>query len=129
MVNPGCRLLFVDDEETILFAVQDYFEPHGYQVDGAADAESAEALLDTHAYAVAVIDLSLGRGKEKQGLDLVRRVRERHPQTVAVLFTAYSTPAVEREARRSGALVLEKPLPLEAIEAAIERLRHSGHSQ
>jgi len=129
MLNPGCRVLFVDDEDTILFAVQDYLEPHGYEVDGATDADGAEALLDTHVYAVAVIDLSLGRGKERQGLELVRRVRERHPQTAAVLFTAYSTPDVEREAHRSGAVVLEKPLPLFAIEAAIERLRHSGSSE
>jgi DNA-binding NtrC family response regulator len=129
MAKPGCRVLFVDDEETILFAVQDYFPPHGYEVDAVTDAEGAQALLNTHAYAVAVIDLSLGRGKEQMGLELVRHVRERHPQTAVVLFTAYSTADVEREARRSGAVVLEKPLPLVAIEAAIERLRHSGQSE
>jgi CheY-like chemotaxis protein len=65
MVNPGCRLLFVDDEETILFAVQDYFEPQGYEVDAVSDAERAQALLNTHAYAVAVIDLSLGRPRPR----------------------------------------------------------------
>jgi DNA-binding NtrC family response regulator len=122
-MNPGRRLLFVDDEETIRFAVRDYFGPQGYEVDAVADADAARALLDEHGYAVAVIDLSLGRGQEQLGLDLVSRVRERHPHTPVVLFTAHSTPEVEREARRRGAIVLEKPLPLVVISAAIERLR------
>lgn len=126
MVPPGCRLLFVDDEETILFAVQDYFEPQGYEVDAVTDADKAQDLLAQHRYAVVVIDLSLGPGKETLGLELVSRVRERHPKAAVVLFTAYSTPDVKREARRRGAVVLEKPLPLFAIETAIEQLRQSA---
>ncbi len=125
MVNPACRLLFVDDEETILFAVQDYFCPQGYDVDAAMDVEKAEALLSERVYCVAVIDLSLGPGKDRLGLELVSRVRETHPETAVVLFTAYSTPEVEREARRRGALLLEKPLPLRVLERAIEEFRRS----
>jgi len=75
-----------------------------------------------------VIDLSLGPGKETLGLELVRRVRERHHDTAVILFTAYSTPEVEREVRGRGAVLLEKPLPLPAIEMAIDRFWRSSTS-
>jgi DNA-binding NtrC family response regulator len=126
MPNPKCRVLFVDDEETILFAVQDYFVPQGYEVDAALGAAEAEALLAERAYAVVVIDLCLGPGKERLGFELVKRVREQHPEAAVVLFTAYGGPDIEREARRQGAMFLEKPLPLPAIGKVIERLRASN---
>ena len=126
MAQPARRLLFVDNEETILFAVQDYFVPQGYEVDVAMDVENARALLTDRAYYGVVIDLSLGPGKETLGLELVRRVRERHHDTAVILFTAYSTPEVEREVRGRGAVLLEKPLPLPAIEMAIDRFWRSS---
>ena len=116
------RMLFVDDEESILFAVRDYFVPQGYEVDAARDADEAEGLLAQKVYAVVVIDLRLGPGNGTFGLELIRHVRESHPATAVVLFTAYATPEVEREARRQGAVFLEKPVPLATIRTAIERL-------
>lgn len=53
----------------------------GYEVDVATDMENAQALLTDRAYGGVVIDLSLGPGKETLGLELVRRVRERDPDT------------------------------------------------
>lgn len=125
MVNPKCRVLFVDDEETILFAVQDYFVAQGYEVDAALDVDKAQALLAERVYGVVVIDLCLGPGKERAGLELMSHVRERHPATAVVLFTAYGGPTIEREARQRGAAFLEKPVPLPAIGLVIERLRAS----
>lgn len=125
MLKPTPRVLFVDDEETILFAVQDYFVPQGYEVDAVLDVDEAEGLLAERAYEVVVVDLSFGPGRERAGLDLVSRVRERHPATAVVLFTAYGGPNIECEARRRGAVFLEKPLPLPAIGMVIERLRSS----
>jgi UDP-3-O-[3-hydroxymyristoyl] N-acetylglucosamine deacetylase len=122
MLKPRPRVLFIDDEETILFAVQDYFVPQGYEVDVATDTEKAHALLADRTYAVVVIDLYLGRGDEKKGLELVSRVRERYPATAVVLFTACGGPDVAFEARRRGAVFLEKPLPLPAFGMVIEQL-------
>jgi DNA-binding NtrC family response regulator len=129
MGNSKCRVLFIDDEETILFAVQDYFVPQGYEVDVATDVEKAEALLADRTYAVVVIDLCLGPGKERGGLELVSRVREWYPTTAVVLFTAYGGPDVAIQARRRGAVFLEKPLPLPAIEMVIEQLVSSPEQE
>jgi DNA-binding response OmpR family regulator len=120
------RMLVVDDEDSILFAMRDYFAHLGYEVDAAHDASEAETLLATHdAYAVAVIDLSLkGAGQDTLGLDLVTVVRAGHPTTtVVVLFTAFGTHEIEREARRRGAVFMQKPVPLPVLGAVIEELR------
>lgn len=113
------RMLVVDDEETVLFGVKDYFERHGYHVHTAPDAATAASLIDAHTYAVVLLDLSLGAGHETRGLDLARRTRSRQPDAVIALVTAYSTPAIARDAQAHGTIVLEKPLPLRAIETAV----------
>jgi DNA-binding NtrC family response regulator len=118
-------LLFVDDEESILFALHDYFAPEGYDVDEAHDVEQAEALLAKQSYDVVIIDLRLGPYKELLGLELVSRVREHHPTTAVVLYTAHGTLEVATEARRLGAAFLEKPFALPDLHLVIERLRSS----
>jgi DNA-binding response OmpR family regulator len=120
------RLLFVDDEESILFAVRDYFGQRGYTVDVARDVKEAEALMADRTYGLAVIDLRLGPMQETAGLELARRVRERYPTTPVVLFTAYGSKEIEREARRCGAVYLEKPLSLESFGTVIDRLHTTG---
>ena len=39
------RILLVDDEQAILFAMRDYFTAYGYEVDCSREVEEAEALL------------------------------------------------------------------------------------
>ena len=55
-----CRLLIVDDEDAILFAMTEYFSARLFAVDCARDREEAEALLAVRAYAVIITDLRLG---------------------------------------------------------------------
>lgn len=122
MVTATCRVLVVDDEETILFAMQDYLAPQGYQVDTVRNAETAYALLTERTYSIAVVDLSLGPGQDRLGLELVRRLSDQYPATAIILFTAYATPEIDCEARRRGVVLLEKPLPLPALQTVIDRL-------
>ena len=125
MVASLPRVLFVDDEESILFALRDYFGPAGYDVSAACGVPEAEALLAQHTFEVVIIDLRLGCEKPALGLDLVGRVRARHPATAVVLFTAHGSSDVACEARRLGAVFLEKPLPLPVLQSVIDRLRPS----
>jgi DNA-binding NtrC family response regulator len=123
-------MLVVDDEAAIVFAVRDYFVPQGYEVSAAGDFDEAAALLSEHVYEVAVIDLRLGPGPDTLGLDLVTRVHERHPVPPGiVLISAYGSEAIADEARRRGAVFLEKPVPLPMLSAVIEQLRSSTHPE
>ncbi|MBA2409902.1 MAG: response regulator [Gammaproteobacteria bacterium] len=44
------RLLLVDDNRTILFAMREYFAERGYRVSCACTKNEAETLLAEHAY-------------------------------------------------------------------------------
>jgi len=117
------RLLIVDDEAAIRFALVEYFRGSGWTVDAASEKEEAEALLACTAYAVVIADLRLTGIHGVEGLDIVQWSRHLRPETRVVLLTGNATPEIEAEARRLGAdAFLQKPLPLPQLEAIVDGL-------
>jgi DNA-binding NtrC family response regulator len=120
--QPG-RLLVVDDEAAIRFALAEYFRDNGWTVDAVAEKEEAQALLARTAYSVVIADLRLSGIHGSEGLDIVQSSRDLRPETRIVLLTGHATPEVEAEARRRGAdAFLQKPLPLAQLEAIVDGL-------
>jgi len=112
-MSPQKRLLLVDDEETIVFAMSRYFSARGFAVDTARELNDARDLLSRGEYAAAIVDLRLTGVQGLEGLDVLRHIQEHCPRTRAILLTAYGSPDLDREARKWGAdLVLSKPQPL-----------------
>lgn len=98
----GGRILIVDDEETIRFAMKEYLESRGFRVDCASTGGEARSRLEPGRYAVVVADLRLSSDRQSEGLDVLAQVRQRCPGTATVLLTAYGSGETEREARRIG---------------------------
>jgi DNA-binding response OmpR family regulator len=120
--RPG-RLLVVDDEAAIRFALSEYFRENGWSVDSAAEKEEAEALLTCTEYAVVIADLRLTGISGVEGLDIIQLSRHLRPETRVVLLTGNGTPELEAEARRRGAdAFLHKPLPLAQLQAVVDSL-------
>ena len=110
------RILIVDDEEPILFAMREYFEAKGWVVDCARETPEAEALLSENEYGLAILDLRLSGTPGAEGLDLIESVRTRSPRTRIILLTAYGSREIEAEAFRRGAdAFLHKPKPLSEV--------------
>jgi len=121
------RLLIVDDEAAIRFALVEYFRGSGWTVDAASEKEEAEALLATTPYAVVIADLRLTGIHGVEGLDIVQWSRHLRPETRVVLLTGNATPEIEAEARRLGAdAFLQKPLPLPQLKAIVDGLVAQG---
>jgi DNA-binding NtrC family response regulator len=117
------RILVVDDEEAILFAMREYFTAHGYQVDCAPELEKAKVLLALARYTVVIADLQLTGSHGSEGLELVEYICKRWPSTRVILLTAYGSPDIEREARRRGAdAFLRKQMPLSQIAHVVFKL-------
>jgi len=117
------RLLIVDDEEHIRVAMRTFFSHRGFLVDSASEREEAEALLVNFTYACVIADLRLSAGHGADGLEILGFVKERCPDTRIILLTAYSSPAVEGEARRRGVdLFIHKPKPLAEVGRLVEGL-------
>lgn len=117
------RILVVDDECTILFAMKQFLSRGGWVVDCAIEREEAEALIAIETYAAVIADLRLLGSDSGDGLDVVLAARERSRDTRIVLLSAYTTPEIEQVARQRGAdVVLRKPRPLREIAHCVASL-------
>jgi DNA-binding response OmpR family regulator len=124
----SARLLLVDDERSILFALGDFFSDWGFQVRTASSLGEARRELETQPFDAALVDLQLSPEERCGGRRLVAELRQRWPHTRVVVLTAYGSPAVvkQMEALRVDAL-LSKPHPLGEIARFLERmLRREG---
>lgn len=80
------RVLFVDDEERILRAMQALFRAQ-YEVVTTTSGAQALEMLRTEHFHVLVSDQ---RMPEMQGIEVLRQAREISPNTVRLLLTGYS---------------------------------------
>jgi len=125
-VEPGANLLVVDDEESICFSMSEYFSQHGFKVDTAKEMEEAEGLIKGTDYKVIIQDLRLGVARRPDGIDIIKLVHKRNPETRIVVLTSYGSPEAEAEARRAGAdAFLRKPKPLSQVAQVVQGLIES----
>ena len=117
------QILVVDDEINIRGALVTLLEKKGYEVCGAGTAEEALEQLEGSPVELVITDLKMpGIG----GMELLRRLKERWPETEVVVTTAYGSIDTAVEAMRRGAYdYLTKPIDRErfplVIEKALER--------
>lgn len=117
------KLLIVDDEETVVFALKRYFQTEGYEVDTARELEEAEALLAGSRYDMVLADLCLSDGSGNEGLEVVRFARRYNPAALIVMLTGHGTREVKSEAFRRGIdAFLDKPTDLEQLAEIVEHL-------
>jgi len=123
------KLLVVDDEESICFSMSEYFSQQGFAVDTAREIEEAEGLIKEIDYQVIIQDLRLGLARHPDGIDIIKLVHKRNPETRIVVLTSYGSPEVEAEARRAGAdAFLRKPKPLSQVAQVVQGLIESPRS-
>lgn len=123
MSHESARILVVDDDVDICHNLSDILTDLGYQVAMAHDGSSALQLLQRGHYDVALLDYKM---PDMDGLTLYREIRRRYAGTVALLVTAYASPATAEEALAAGAWkVVAKPVDfsslLQLVEQAIDQ--------
>lgn len=115
------RVLIVDDEPLVRWAISETLARFGYDIEEASDAESTvRALFEAGAGPdVVLLDLRLPDSTDLKLLETVRRVA---PRAAIILMTAFSTPEVRDEAPRLGAAaVVDKPFNLDDLHDLISR--------
>jgi two-component system response regulator AtoC len=112
-------VLIAEDEAQARESLRALLEDEGYQVICASDGMEASKILNKSAVDAALVDI---RMPLKDGLALLRDLRE-HPAPPAVLImTAYGTSAVAIEAMALGAFdYLTKPLNFEELCIQLQR--------
>lgn len=115
----GARLLIVDDEEHIRETMQLALEAAGYQTEIAANGtEALEKFGPGSDWDLVLLDQ---RMPEMEGLEVLRRLRERDPAARVVIVTAYGTIELAVDALKSGAVdFLRKPFTPAVLRGAVK---------
>ena len=80
-------LLFVDDEENVLHALRRIFIDENYTILTASSAQKALEILDREPVHLIISD---HRMPGMSGGELLKLVREKHPETIRIMLTGYA---------------------------------------
>ncbi|MBI5305801.1 MAG: response regulator [Chloroflexi bacterium] len=114
------RVLLVEDEATVAFLMKESLTDLGldYHIETAASGEEALAKIETGRWDVVVTDL---RMPGITGLELIRQLKDKSPDTRTVLMTAYGSEQVQQAAQRLNVYnYLTKPFPLIELRRVIQ---------
>jgi DNA-binding NtrC family response regulator len=114
------RILIVDDDEDLLHLMGEYLESVGLEHDQAVGAEQARNRLKRFQYDMVVSDFNM---PGESGLDLLRYVSSRYPETPFVLMTGYCDQRIKRESMRMGVhACIQKPFYMNELSHTIINL-------
>lgn len=124
----GAKVLLVDDQRNMRTTLALLLRGANYEVDEADGADAACEKVQGSAYDLVLTDLKMG---ERDGMDVLRHVREVSPLTEVVVMTAYGTIESAVEAMRMGAHdYIQKPFEedelLMRVGRAVERRQLAG---
>lgn len=119
----SARLLIVDDEKPLCWAMERFFSAVGYSVQCSHELRDAIGQLGARPYDLVISDLRMSSMAFEEGLMLADFIRGHVPSTRIMMLTAHCTPELESRARRRGVdLVLPKPQPLPELARHVSQL-------
>ena len=130
--NYGFYSLTVDVRDSVPIEVSyvGYRSGRRVIVDTAREMEEAEGLIKKTSYKVIIQDLRLGLTRHPDGIEIIKLVHQRSPETRIVVLTSYGSQEVEDEARRAGAdAFLRKPKPLSQVAQVVQGLIESPRTR
>ena len=118
MVSP--QLLIVDDESSLLEFLGLLFQGEGYRVATASSVTAArERLALGDGFDLVMCDIHMPDGS---GLELLRELKEQHPQASVIMMTAYTSTKSAIEAMRLGAYdYVSKPFDVEELKVLVQK--------
>jgi DNA-binding NtrC family response regulator len=112
------KVLLVDDEKDFLETLADRMRNRGMTVDTSASAIEALKRIETESYDAIILDLMM---PGMDGLEALKRVKERRPELQVILLTGFGTLEKGIEAMKLGATdFVEKPADLEILTQKIK---------
>jgi response regulator RpfG family c-di-GMP phosphodiesterase len=114
------KILFVDDEESILEIAKDYFEQKGYEVVTAVNGLEAVEILNRERISCCFTDINMPK---MDGLELAERIRIADNTIPVVVMTGYPSLDNTIQTLRNGVVdFLIKPVSLNQMELCLGRV-------
>src|SRR3990172_1766487 len=119
------NLLIVDDEQGIRQSLSAILQDEGYRILAVASGKECLRALEDDGFQVVLLDIWLA---DEDGLEVLRQIQEKHPETVVVMISGHGTIETAVKATKLGAFdFLEKPLSIEKTLVAVKNaLEHQA---
>ena len=112
------RLLVVDDDPVFRQELSDLMDQDGHQVVVMPSVPKAIESLESDEFDLVFTDLKMPR---HSGLELLREVRARWPQTLVVMITGFATVETAVEAMKFGAFdYIRKPFQIAHVQKVLQ---------
>ncbi|MBI5327242.1 MAG: nitrogen regulation protein NR(I) [Deltaproteobacteria bacterium] len=113
------KVLIADDDESILWILQRMFKDKKIETVEARDGKSALEMLKHEDISIAIMDI---RMPEKDGLDVLREIKEAGCHIPIIIMTAQGTMKNAVEAMKRGAFdYITKPFDIGELEILIDK--------
>jgi two-component system, NtrC family, response regulator AtoC len=113
MKKAAVKILIVDDESGVRFALTEALRAWGYEAIQAATVDEAVRLFMDERPAVALLDIDLPDGS---GLDVLSEIKTQQPETVVIMITGnVNVPNVLTALRGDAHDFISKPIHLEEL--------------
>jgi len=113
-----CRILIVEDEESLSSFVVKGFRKHGYCTTVVADGEEALRITKSHHYEAILLDLGL---PIKDGWEVLKELRDRGDTSPVIIMTAMSDLRQDALAAYANDY-LQKPFRFKELLTAVQQL-------
>jgi len=80
------KILLVDDDEQIRFAMSEVLRARGYDIIVAADGEEAAKIMQTTPINVVLLDIFM---PERDGFETISFIRNNHPDMIIIAMSGY----------------------------------------
>ncbi len=113
------KVLIIEDNEDLLFALEKTIEKEGYAVRTAKTGENASKILDEEIIDIIFLDIGL---PDINGIDLIPAFKLKDPDTDIIMLTGRDDVASAVSSIKAGAMdYITKPFEIEEIKIILKR--------
>lgn len=117
-------ILIVDDDDILRTVLKAFLTTEGFQIVPAASGPEALEIVKSRPLDLMISDI---RMRPMSGIELLRNVRQTHPQLPVIMLTAYSSRDTAHEADKLGAYAyLAKPFTNDEVVRIVKEALAAG---
>lgn len=121
------KLLIVDDQNGIRVLLVEVFSSEGYETFQASNGKTALEIVDEQVPDLVLLDMKI---PGMDGLEILKRIKQKHENIKVIMMTAYGELDMINEAKETGALMhFTKPFDIDELRQVVnDQLRNDKQS-